>query len=133
MPSFAERLQTIFQTREGMNASRLASLTGISKQSVYDWLEGAQPRIDNIETVAQALSVDPCWLAFGADPKPREQINIDVLRRIISGAEAELLKHKATLPPGKKAQLFAMAYERFMREGGRIDTAALADLVSLAK
>jgi transcriptional regulator with XRE-family HTH domain len=66
----AERMR---QARTGINMSQaeLALRLGVSKQMVCKW-EGSgvdrlhDPKLSTIHHIADALSVSPAWLAFGA-------------------------------------------------------------------
>ena len=133
MTTLASRFKTALKANSDMPPSQLASALGLSKQTVYGWLDGAEPRISQIQAAAKELKVDACWLAFGHDPQPIEKVDFALLQQIIVGVEKELEKHRASLPPEKKAHLFVMAYDRFMSLDGRVNHAALSDFVILAK
>lgn len=67
MATFGERLK---QAREGAGLTQagLGAQIGKPKQNVWDWETGrAQPSLDTITKLAEALNVSAGWLAFGEE------------------------------------------------------------------
>lgn len=64
----SERLITYRQTHD-LTASRLAKLAGVSPQGVQNIERGkVSPGIDTVERLANAVGLDPSWLAYGNSP-----------------------------------------------------------------
>lgn len=62
----------LFEARSaaGLTLRALAEMAGISHTAVNGIEKGHQiPAADTIEALAQALSVSPCWLAYGIGPR----------------------------------------------------------------
>ncbi len=60
-------------TRErlGLTLRQVGAAAGISIQGVLNCETGATvPRVDNLERLAVALDVSPCWLAYGVGDPP---------------------------------------------------------------
>ncbi len=54
----------------GWSARKVAGMAGVSVQAVlYTEASASVPKIDNVERLALALGVAPCWLAFGTEPE----------------------------------------------------------------
>lgn len=79
--SFAQRL---FQARLAYSAEKgkqvtqaeLAELAGVSTATWSTWEAGrSEPPLDTIRKVAEVLSVDPGWLAFGNQEVPAPRPN----------------------------------------------------------
>lgn len=69
MNTIASRLQLVLDEL-GMDASELATRTGISRSSLYHYLSGRYiPKYDRIQTLAQALRVSPDWLIGKTDDR----------------------------------------------------------------
>ena len=67
---FVDRMK-LCMALKGVNQKDLADMSSIPYQTISSWARGVTiPRIDNIERLAQALDVNPGWLAYGdGDPK----------------------------------------------------------------
>lgn len=62
----------MFEARSaaGLTLRALAEMAGISHTVVNGIEKGHQiPAADTIDALAQALSVSPCWLAYGLGPR----------------------------------------------------------------
>jgi len=58
----------LYIKKRGFTAAQLSRLSGVPKQSISDWLAGANPRnIDQVKKVADALCVSLEHLCFGTD------------------------------------------------------------------
>lgn len=63
---FAARLKHLIDTRfPAGGQAQLAREIGVGKQSISDWLKGSMPAADVVFRLADALKVDPRWLATG--------------------------------------------------------------------
>lgn len=55
-----------------LNVPRLAKLTGISKQTLSNWMAGQKPKnIEQVKVVADHFGVSVDYLCFGEEPKTR--------------------------------------------------------------
>jgi transcriptional regulator with XRE-family HTH domain len=86
-PEFARRLETAcdahphapekhFGRIRWLQEQLMKLAEEVSPETVRKWLAGeARPRVVKMEKLAQALQVDPAWLAMGIDPvlQPRER------------------------------------------------------------
>lgn len=71
---FATRLKQARQ-EAGLTIRALAHQVGITHQSVvaYEAGRGGGARMDVVQALADALSVSPCWLAYGLGPPKGSQ------------------------------------------------------------
>lgn len=73
MPFQSEQIgQRLHDAREraGMSANALAKAAGLTHTTVQDIEMGRRnPGVETMERLAQALGVDPCWLAYGTGTK----------------------------------------------------------------
>lgn len=66
---FGRRLRMIMN-KHGMNAVRIAELTGISASTIHTYIHrGSLPDIEKGYMIAYALKVDPRWLFGYINPK----------------------------------------------------------------
>lgn len=66
---YGERL-LLAQHRAGLTQKQLAERSGVAVATIRRALDGQfTPRIETTFKLANALGVDPKWLAFGDDPK----------------------------------------------------------------
>lgn len=69
--------ERLFQARKAarLGMLALAKRSGVSSTTINDIEKGRQlPAADTIERLAQALSIKPCWLAFGDGPLREESL-----------------------------------------------------------
>jgi transcriptional regulator with XRE-family HTH domain len=63
-----------FLKAKGLNASQLAKMAGVPRQSVSDWLGGTTPRnISHIKNVARILGTTMDNLLYGEGPAIEQQ------------------------------------------------------------
>lgn len=102
MGSLKDRLRQALEASPLKNQSELAERVGISRASVSDWFTGATMSIEgaNLARAAEALGVDPRWLATGEGPPKAEQ-------PVASYGMAPILawEHEADLPEGDYIQI----------------------------
>ena len=69
MGGIGERLRRARKARQ-VTQLELAARTGVAHSTVVRIERGqARPRIETVEKFAEALGVDPRWLAFGDGPE----------------------------------------------------------------
>lgn len=72
--SFSKRLELarnamLERTGKRMTQKQLGDRLGVSDKTVSAWEGGAEPDLEMIAAVAEALGVTPGWLAFGQEPR----------------------------------------------------------------
>jgi len=68
----ADRLESAMN---GMSASRLSQISGVSEGTVRNILSGTMPRIDNLEKICDALGYSLWWMVKGKGPE--KQCDLD--------------------------------------------------------
>lgn len=69
---FSERLfraQLAYEAKTGKRLTRqgFATLMGVSQPTASEWFNGNRtPTLEQVETIARKLEVNPGWLAFGS-------------------------------------------------------------------
>ena len=73
MGTIGERLRLAREERS-VTQMELAGRTGVAHSTVVRIERGqARPRIETVGKLAEALGVDPKWLAFGDEPERTER------------------------------------------------------------
>lgn len=116
-----------------MNQSQLAAKVGISRASISDWMTGKTKAIEgaNLSQAADALNVDPRWLATGNGPRERNRMS--ELSRARDAAVLFAI-NRSTVPQWKVRDLMAEAQRDHLdldelekRHGAEFPPAALLD------
>jgi len=63
--TFSERLRTLIEQRK-LSFTAVARGTGVSRQTVYNWLETDRIKKNNLLALAEFLDLSPEWLQYGA-------------------------------------------------------------------
>lgn len=68
--NFKSRLRQIVDN-SGLSVSKFSEKTGISRATLYKWLDGAtEPSIDSVAKMSSALDIDAGWLITGEGGDP---------------------------------------------------------------
>ena len=69
-----ENLQRLME-KNALNVPRLAKLTGISKQTISNWMAGQKPKnIQQVKTVANFFGISLDYLCFGEGQEKKTKI-----------------------------------------------------------
>jgi len=137
---FAVRLKELVKAYK--NASSLAREVGVAEGTIRKWASGAsQPKIGEVELLAQALGVNLLWLATGEGPKYPEvragpcesapcdrHVEVKTLRKAIEAVE--LMGKDA--PSDRKAAAVALVYERLVQTDGQAGIVEVMRIIQAA-
>lgn len=98
LDSFAKRLNWVLDCRK-MSGVDLSKATGVVQQTISTYTSGLTQRPRKLERIADALGVNPTWLATGAgipniDPAqtPHAQEILSICARLSADSQATLLR-----------------------------------------
>lgn len=131
---FAARLKELVKAYE--NASAIAREVGVAEGTIRKWANGvSQPKLGEVELLAQALGVSFFWLATGEGPKHPEAragpcasggyVEIETLRKAVEAVE--MMGKDA--PAGRKALAIARVYERLIATQGQAEMIEVMRLI----
>lgn len=112
----ADRIQQA-RIKAKLDQTQLAELCGLSKQAVNKWEDtrGAPntPSVENLATLADALSVRTDWLLFGEEPMDAGATLVDFARLAARSVECErwLQKEKLEFTPDDLGKFIVLAYQ----------------------
>lgn len=124
---------------------------GVSPTALRKYLEGAEPSVNRLVSMAEAGGVTVEWLATGRQPKlrrdlvdalqaqaaraePVQALDRDRLAQAVRVVEESLQAAELPLPPDKRAELFCAAYDLIGQMGATAQARALlAQFVKLAR
>jgi transcriptional regulator with XRE-family HTH domain len=108
------------------------------------WNEGAPPKADSLEKIADATGASIDWLLTGEGPKWRKDmgmvcegevqyrpVNEGLMVAVVAAIEEFLEAEDLTLRPEKKGELIALIYEMAAEEGKGVDKARVMKLIRL--
>lgn len=103
--NFNTRLREAIE-KEGITASELSRISGVSKSDISYYLKGRYaPKQDKCYMLAKALNVDPGWLMTGAEPAKHDYI-ADINDRLdqIKTIEAQIIAAGVDSMPKEKRE-----------------------------
>lgn len=103
----AQRLRTLLK---GHSKSEIARKIGVTRQTVYEWERTGRISDDSLFKLCAILSVDPFQIKFETTYKTVE-IDVDLLRAIISAVERYKKEQSMNLEPTDYAAMVASFYE----------------------
>lgn len=118
MSRFSDRLNEALEGK-GWKPSKLAEEIGVKPQSIYLLQSGDSKSMtpENVFNAADALEVNPRWLATGKGPKAPElnrAINAETLKSAVTDVEKAIQKTTGKPTLEKKCELIATLYEMYI-------------------
>jgi DNA-binding phage protein len=140
-PGFVARMQKCAERAGSVNA--LARKADLSQSGIRRYFSGGEPTRKVLIAIAEAAEVDFLWLATGEGPMLKDdavegrapefpKLNPEALRLAIETVEESLADTGRRLPPDRKAEMVAAAYELFMDGEGKIEKSVVLRLVKSA-
>ena len=109
MSTVASRLREE-RERLGMSQSAFAEACGVKKLAQINYEKGdRKPDTDYLESAVR-LGADVLYILTGRREQPALE-DIKTLTAAVEVIEEALAKRRATLPPAKKAEVIALAYD----------------------
>lgn len=119
----------------------LSEKMGVSQSTLKSWCSGSsEPSRSHLLKMSEVTKLSVGWLASGegspyirpsASPPPTH-VDLDSLEKIIALSRKQSMKKNLILKPEAEARLIRLAYEFYLRQGGRTDDACLKNLLELA-
>lgn len=139
--AFVGRMHQCAERAGSVNA--LARKAELSQSGIRRYFSGGEPTRKVLIAIANAVGVDFLWLATGEGSMLREpcaasaaplsqRLNPEALRLAIETVEESLIDTGRRLPPDRKAEMVAAAYELFMDGQGKIEKSVVLRLVKSA-
>ena len=121
-----DRLREVWE-KSGIKQEEFALSVGVSVPSLINYFKNrVSPNSEFILKIIEKYSVSPNWLFLGREIFQEctgsslldvpQHPNTDILEQVIAGVESALKRKRATLDPGKKAELIVLLYEHFVNE-----------------
>lgn len=141
-PGFVARMQKCAERAGSVNA--LARKADLSQSGIRRYFSGGEPTRKVLIAIAEAAEVDFLWLATGEGPMLKgdaaargaepefSKPNPEALRLAVETVEESLADTGRRLPPDRKAEMVAAAYELFMDGEGKIEKSVVLRLVKSA-
>lgn len=124
-----ERLRALAKER-GVSFTKLADLTGVSRQSVNDWIKGHIPKGTYLMALSRELDVNPAY--FFSDQTPRV-LTIPLHRKRGVAKVSEAMRNEAFKLAKQYEKLFKWAPKPGLVKTLRVDTTEDRDIISLAE
>lgn len=95
--------------KDGIDVAVVAKACGVSKQAVYQWMNGSSRSLkgDNLVAVARVLRVDPGWLSTGKGQMVSEE---GAVFEAISPDALEIAQAWMKLSPALRASVRTMVF-----------------------
>ncbi len=98
---------------EKIGATRVATMLGISRGTVYNWIANGNIPLDKL-AMLHTQGMDVAFVVTGV--RVAHTFNWDLMLNVVTAVEQFLEERKAKLPADKKANLIRVLYEKFSQD-----------------
>ena len=112
---------------KGITPSVLASSLGVTRQTVHNWLNGAQPKEEVLIKLCEFFQVTPATLVYGE----AENSTQSSLQIIIEAVENALSKDEISISPARKAALISALMRITLKSGSMPDDIIIQEMAKL--
>lgn len=123
---FEQKLKSLMGSK-GISPSVLASSLGVTRQTVHNWLNGAQPKEEVLIKLCEFFQVTPATLVYGEG----ENSTQSSLQIIIEAVENALSKDEISISPARKAALISALMRITLKSGSMPDDIIIQEMAKL--